>query len=524
MSDLIHINFILDFRAEKMVKHCLIRQEGRLYIIGNVEFESMVELINYYEKNPLYRKICLTLPVTEELFSRLTQVPNGHENMYAAGDTGYTDPSNNSNIRARAMYDYDAQRDDELTLVKNCIITNIHKKDPGWWRGDFGGRKQHWFPANFVQELEPSNEVADGEESNVANGQDNMMPLGNLQKGSVDIVGAEVSIQENRDRALNGFEYLIRIGSPPYPPFEMAASTKAEALEWATKIRETSQSAHCKEENSRKKERALRIARELSNLVVYCRSVVFNLEKNMKRESRNHTEMSSFPEAKAEKLMVNNVEQAQMFLWYHDIQFSRVYPKAQRVDSSNYNPMPMWNVGSQMTALNFQTGDKPMQLNQGKFLQNGSSGYVLKPEFMTDPGYIPNDSSTVPQSLTILIGVNIMAARFLNRKTGRGLVSPYVEVEICGAEYDNAKFKTKTIPDNGFNPYWNDTFDFQLANPDLALLRFVVYDVDIFGDSNFIGQYTVPVRCIRTGYRSIPLKNMHSENLELSGKFYMKNY
>lgn len=111
-----------------------------------------------------------------------------------------------------------------------------------------------------------------------------------------------------------------------------------------------------------------------------------------------------------------------------------------------------------------------------------------------------------------------MAARYLSRKSGRGILfSPYVEVEICGADYDNAKFKTKTVNDNGFNPVWNDTFDFQIFNPDLALLRFVIYDVDIFGDSNFIGQYTVPVRCIRSGYRSIPLKNVYSEDLELAG-------
>ena len=110
-----------------------------------------------------------------------------------------------------------------------------------------------------------------------------------------------------------------------------------------------------------------------------------------------------------------------------------------------------------------------------------------------------------------------MAARYLNRKTGRGMVSPYVEVEISGSEFDSAKVKTKTVNDNGFNPYWDDTFDFQIVNPDLALLRFVVYDVDIFGDSNFIGQYTVPVKCIRSGYRSIPLKNAFSEDLELSG-------
>ena len=48
---------------------------------------------------------------------------------------------------------------------------------------------------------------------------------------------------------------------------------------------------------------------------------------------------------------------------YHRAQLSRVYPRAQRVDSSNYNPMTVWNVGSQMAALNFQTGDKPMQVS-----------------------------------------------------------------------------------------------------------------------------------------------------------------
>ena len=112
-----------------------------------------------------------------------------------------------------------------------------------------------------------------------------------------------------------------------------------------------------------------------------------------------------------------------------------------------------------------------------------------------------------------------MAARYLSRKSGRGILfSPYVEVEICGADYDNAKYKTKSVNDNGFNPDWNDSFDFQIHNPDLALLRFVIYDVDIFGDSNFIGQYSVPVRCIRHGYRSIPLKNAYSEDLELAGK------
>lgn len=56
---------------------------------------------------------------------------------------------------------------------------------------------------------------------------------------------------------------------------------------------------------------------------------------------------------------------------YHRRQLSRVYPKGQRVESSNYDPVPFWLCGSQMLALNYQTPDRPMQLNQGRFLANG---------------------------------------------------------------------------------------------------------------------------------------------------------
>lgn len=55
-----------------------------------------------------------------------------------------------------------------------------------------------------------------------------------------------------------------------------------------------------------------------------------------------------------------------------------------------------------------------------------------------------------------------------------------------------------------------------MANPSFALLRFTVQDEDVFGDPNFIGQATYPVTCLRTGYRSVWLKNNYSEDLELA--------
>lgn len=65
--------------------------------------------------------------------------------------------------------------------------------------------------------------------------------------------------------------------------------------------------------------------------------------------------MSSFVETRIEKI-VKNKYQANAFVNYGNKQMSRVYPKGQRMDSSNYDPMPMWNAGSQLVALNYQTG------------------------------------------------------------------------------------------------------------------------------------------------------------------------
>ena len=65
--------------------------------------------------------------------------------------------------------------------------------------------------------------------------------------------------------------------------------------------------------------------------------------------------MSSFVETRIEKI-VKNKFQAGTFINYSIRQMSRVYPKGQRMDSSNYDPLPMWNAGCQMVSLNYQTG------------------------------------------------------------------------------------------------------------------------------------------------------------------------
>jgi phosphatidylinositol phospholipase C gamma-1 len=60
---------------------------------------------------------------------------------------------------------------------------------------------------------------------------------------------------------------------------------------------------------------------------------------------------------------------------------------------------------------------------------------------------------------------------------------------------------------------WQEEFQFFVARPELALLRFVVEDDDFVGPKSdpFLGQATFSMDCLRPGFRSIPLLNNYSE-------------
>lgn len=57
----------------------------------------------------------------------------------------------------KAKHNYKAQKPDELTFPRHAIIQNVNKVEEGWWKGDYGGSRQHWFPANHVEEIQPEN-------------------------------------------------------------------------------------------------------------------------------------------------------------------------------------------------------------------------------------------------------------------------------------------------------------------------------------------------------------------------------
>lgn len=58
-----------------------------------------------------------------------------------------------SDLRARALYDYQASADDEISFDPDDIITEIVKIDEGWWQGLCKGMFG-LFPANYVELIE----------------------------------------------------------------------------------------------------------------------------------------------------------------------------------------------------------------------------------------------------------------------------------------------------------------------------------------------------------------------------------
>ncbi len=52
--------------------------------------------------------------------------------------------------RAKAVFPYVPEAEDELSMVEGDIITVLDKYDDGWWKGELRGR-QGVFPENYVE-------------------------------------------------------------------------------------------------------------------------------------------------------------------------------------------------------------------------------------------------------------------------------------------------------------------------------------------------------------------------------------
>ncbi|KAK9448439.1 PLC-like phosphodiesterase [Limtongia smithiae] len=309
-----------------------------------------------------------------------------------------------------------------------------------------------------------------------------------------------------------------------------------------------------------------KIAKQLGNLAIYLNGTKFRNFKFPESQTMNHC--FSFSERSFNSLC-KDADKVLLLNKHNEKFLMRVYPSVYRFTSSNYVPSNVWKHGVQMAALNWQTYDVGLQINDAMFSIGDKAGYVLKPvQLRGEHGpYV----SPVRHRRRKLV-VDIISAQQLPRpKDMKSDVSfdPWVEVEVfpCSGITNrgrnsstnggnansrranmssnsdifsnvsvssspsmtaatlqssmsrHTKGRTTVVKKNGFNPIWNERFSFELEDPflELAFVRFQVYSSA--ESSSSFALHCARISNLLQGYRHIQLFDVQGEQFIFSTLF-----
>lgn len=217
------------------------------------------------------------------------------------------------------------------------------------------------------------------------------------------------------------------------------------------------------------------------------------------------TNMLSISETKVLKILDKNDQIVSLWKDYNNTHMTRTYPSGGRLDSSNFNPVVHWAASCQMVALNYQTDDAAMTINDGRFRECGGCGYVLK-----SLGDFPGK---------LRLKIKVLAGSCLPKPYGEPsgeVTSPYVMIRLHDIIEHRLKLderKTHAVQDNGYCPQWagGKEFSFQVESPGAAMLQFTVLNSDEGFIDDIICRTAIPVRCLREGVRSVHFYDRNSQ-------------
>ncbi|KAI8952208.1 phosphatidylinositol-specific phospholipase C [Xylaria longipes] len=300
------------------------------------------------------------------------------------------------------------------------------------------------------------------------------------------------------------------------------------------------------EEEMHNRRKTSKIVKSLGDLGVYCSGVKFHGFESAECKKANH--ILSFMEGTFRKH--SKAPGSKKLLTRHNMRYMmRVYPQYSRLTSDNFNPLMYWRKGVQMAALNWQTFDLGMQLNQAMFAGGtDQSGYVLKPESMRTirilPGGLPDEAYGRSEHQTMTFAIDIISAQRLMRPAtlpSHRTLDPYVEMEFFHAndkrdKHDSTgavpiqtdtpvKVRTSIVKENGFDPVFNYTDVHQITTkyPELVFVRFSVKlspdGETISGRNPTVATYTVKLSNLKQGYRTLPLWDSNGDQFLFSTLF-----
>ena len=133
-----------------------------------------------------------------------------------------------------------------------------------------------------------------------------------------------------------------------------------------------------------------------------------------------------------------------------------------------------------------------------------------------------NILSSTTTTTSGILSSGVLSVKLLNGSDLIGFrshrVDPYCELKIGNVAVRSARIKKNT------NPYWNETFSFQIADPTTESLVISVYDHDTFKKDKTLGYCVIPLNKLVRGQptlQSFPLMNSQgggSITVELTAK------
>eukprot|EP00759_Apiculatamorpha_spiralis_P026475 PhF_6_TR29376/c0_g1_i2/m.43275/K05857/PLCD; phosphatidylinositol phospholipase C, delta len=218
----------------------------------------------------------------------------------------------------------------------------------------------------------------------------------------------------------------------------------------------------------------------------------------------------SFEETKVIDQIQGNLAAHADFIRLNRIVMTRVYPKGLRVDSSNYNPHPCWDIGCHAVALNYQTRDASSIQNAAVFAAHGGKGYVLKPSWLRQGGGLCPRDRGLPYDV---LNIRIISALRIPKRADAGIksdiVDPFVEIILNGVSVIH---KTNVISNNGWHPVWSEDVPVVIPlrsvrkDDPTTVVGFQVWDSNCGIRGNTVVGYAHGVaECIKSGYRCVPL-------------------
>ena len=203
------------------------------------------------------------------------------------------------------------------------------------------------------------------------------------------------------------------------------------------------------------------------------------------------TSSSSVPTSGKKELIEHNAQH-----------LMRVYPAGTRITSHNLSPVGFWNVGAQVCALNWQTFDASMQINDALFA--GTGGWALKPDRLRRRA-VANGEAGKTGGRESRLKIHIVGATDLPLPQGHEVdeIRPYVTCSLYHPDFSHGaqaiKRKTPHYKKHGalhklnllghhqeeepeaIHPVWNEVLEWDpYPENELVFVRLLVKSDDRF--------------------------------------------